>query len=159
MAKCISDSSVLPFSARWYTEASVCPSDSHCGRAAGERGMARRRAPRPAPHLRVPVAAHVQLREGADVPHAHHLHREVAEEVDDVQSAGGQREDEDERREDGAEQLLQDEHLRAGGSGGAGAPRSAAPRRPPLTALYWNSCAISLRVSGAPALPCQCCGM
>lgn len=31
MAKCISDSSVFPFSACWYTEASVCPADSHCG--------------------------------------------------------------------------------------------------------------------------------
>lgn len=30
MAKCMSDNSVFPSSACWYTEASVCPPDSHC---------------------------------------------------------------------------------------------------------------------------------
>lgn len=30
MVKCIRDNSVLPFSACWYMEASVWPSDSHC---------------------------------------------------------------------------------------------------------------------------------
>ena len=32
MAKCMSDNSVFPSSACWYTEASVCPADSHCTR-------------------------------------------------------------------------------------------------------------------------------
>lgn len=38
MAKCMSDSSVFPSSACWYTEASVCPPDSHC---AGETAVSR----------------------------------------------------------------------------------------------------------------------
>lgn len=32
MAKCMSDNSVFPSSACWYTEASVCPPDNHCAR-------------------------------------------------------------------------------------------------------------------------------
>lgn len=107
------------------------------------------------------MVADVELGEGADVAHPHHLHREVAEEVDDVEGAGGQGEDEDEGREDGAQQLLQDEDLQvmacqgvAGVVGPAAQPALAA-----LTALYWKSWAISLRVSDRLALPCQWSGM
>ena len=59
----------------------------------------------------VAMLAHIHLGEGAGVAHTHHLHSEVAEEVNDVQGAGGQGEDEDEGGEDGAQQLLQDEDL------------------------------------------------
>lgn len=57
-------------------------------------------------HLGIAVVADVELGEGADVTHPHHLHCEVAEEVDDVEGVGGQGKDEDEGSEDGAQQLL-----------------------------------------------------
>lgn len=105
------------------------------------------------------MIADVKLGEGADVTNPNHLHREVAEEVDDVQGAGGQGKDKDERGEDGAQQLLQNEDLQATRVSGGVKGRSHHPAMPALTALYWKSCAISLRVSDRLALPCQWSGM
>lgn len=70
-------------------------------------------------YRRVAVLAHVHLGEGAGVAHTHHLHREVAEEVDDVQGLGPQADDEDQGCNDGAQELLQDEDLSTKTAGSA----------------------------------------
>lgn len=57
------------------------------------------------------MMADVHLSERAGVSHAHHLHGEIPEEIDDLQRFAAQAENEDERRDDGTEQLLEDEHL------------------------------------------------
>lgn len=59
----------------------------------------------------VAMLAHVHLGKGAGVTHAHHLHGEVAEEVNDVQGLGTQADDEDQGGNDGTQELLQDEDL------------------------------------------------
>lgn len=70
-------------------------------------------------YRRVAMLAHVHLGEGAGVSHTHHLHGEVAEEVDDVQGLGPQADDEDQGGNDGAQELLQDEDLSTKTTGSA----------------------------------------
>lgn len=62
-------------------------------------------------YRRVAMLAHVHLGKGAGVAHTHHLHRKVAEEVNDVQGLGPQADDEDQGSNDGTQELLQDEDL------------------------------------------------
>lgn len=59
----------------------------------------------------VAMLAHIHLGKGAGVAHTHHLHSEVAEEVNDVQGLWTQADDEDEGGNDGTQELLQDEDL------------------------------------------------
>lgn len=59
----------------------------------------------------VAMLAHVHLGKGAGVTHTHHLHGEVAEEVNNVQGLGPQADNEDQGRDDGTQELLQDEDL------------------------------------------------
>lgn len=66
-------------------------------------------------HLWVAVSADVHLCEGADISDAHHLHGEVAQEVDDLQGLAPEAEDEDEGRDDRTQQLLQYKDLRSHG--------------------------------------------
>lgn len=47
------------------------------------------------------VLAHIHLGKGAGVTHAHHLHGEVTEEVNNVQGLGPQADDEDQGGNDG----------------------------------------------------------
>lgn len=67
----------------------------------------------------VAMLAHVHLGKGAGVAHTHHLHSEVAEEVNDVQGLGPQADDEDQGRDDGTQELLQDEDLSTETTGSA----------------------------------------
>ena len=62
-------------------------------------------------YRRVAMLAHIHLGKGAGVAHTHHLHGEVAEEVNDVQGLGPQADDEDQGGNDGTQELLQDEDL------------------------------------------------
>ena len=56
--------------------------------------------------LRVAVSPHVHLGERTHVPDPGHLHREVTQEVDDLQGLVADTADEHERGEDGTEELL-----------------------------------------------------
>lgn len=58
------------------------------------------------------MSTNIHLRKGAYIADAHHLHGEVAQEVDDLQRLAPEDEDEDEGRDDGTEQLLQYKDLR-----------------------------------------------
>lgn len=64
-------------------------------------------------YRRVAMLAHVHLGKGAGVTHTHHLHGEVAEEVNNVQGLGPQADNEDQGCNDGTQELLQDEDLSA----------------------------------------------
>lgn len=59
------------------------------------------------------MSADVHLCEGAYVADAHHLHGEVAQEVDDLQRLAPEDEDENEGRDDWTEQLLQYKDLQS----------------------------------------------
>jgi len=64
---------------------------------------------------RVAMAANVHLGEGAHVPDAHHLHREVAEEVDELKRPGTHVEHEQVRRQNRRQDVFHDAHLNAHG--------------------------------------------
>ena len=56
------------------------------------------------------MAARVHLGKAAHIAHAHHLHGEVAQDVDEARGPRPQPEEEKEGRGDGAEQLFEQMH-------------------------------------------------
>jgi hypothetical protein len=57
------------------------------------------------------VPLHVHLSEGANVPDAHHLDREITQKVDDLLRLGSYLEEQHERSDERAEQFLDDVNL------------------------------------------------